>query len=697
MAEVKVSLTKKNNTTYDITTSNGLKEVETTTQSTPNANTISYGLFENSGQVKAVDSNKEIYQMILNDDIESSDIPASILVNGNQIQEFLTDNSSYVPNGEIFNCPLKDKYSFKKNIDGFNKISTSKTLYDILLDNILTTEKYKDSMFGVERYFTNTDGVVNLVGESSSTSKTLDTAQDYPFINGNKYYCRFYAKVSSGSYRVRLTYPHYSNGTVLYNDNVNNLYNDVGTTWTKVSGFMLPHTYSNRTEYPIQLTLVNNNAVITAQIKDISIVNLTQNGLDDKTLEWCDSNIISPANEDFDNSLQKNILYGNNTYGTVKSYLQNINVTYPLLKSDSKRNQINKICEIAQLNAFVDTDGVLKFYSARPVESSTIVNNSIVIPSRKQYGKMDINLLGKTKFNNVSYTERKLNISDDEKPVYTCSVIVYNDSGTFVATDTTNVNKDFASVGISTFGTQPSGTGNMGVLLTNSLNMKLNSNIVPDLINSTCFAKLRKTFTGGLTEETTINIFPGGSITGDYFVFSVGDDGEVIFNFFINVRWASSYGTLITKQKVASFTLDVYKKTYEITEETKLYNDNDNEKTMDFYGNELLQYDTKYNNSPIQNIINSNIVSDYSNGVMSGKLTVSCGDYYTINNQLAKNWANGQIFNVGDIVRVDKDNNGNSLYIDANNNPVYWKITGRTFRYSGCPYLDLELQEVKFI
>ena len=49
---------------------------------------------------------------------------------------------------------------------------------------------------------------------------------------------------------------------------------------------------------------------------------------------------------------------------------------------------------------------------------------------------------------------------------------------------------------------------------------------------------------------------------------------------------------------------------------------------------------------------------------------------------------------VGQVVRIDKDNLGNSKVNYINGDPYLWKITGRNFRYKGVPMLDLELQEV---
>ena len=79
----------------------------------------------------------------------------------------------------------------------------------------------------------------------------------------------------------------------------------------------------------------------------------------------------------------------------------------------------------------------------------------------------------------------------------------------------------------------------------------------------------------------------------------------------------------------------------------------------------------------------------------TAQITTICKDIYDVNGNLAKVWSNGEILQVGDIVRVDKDNNGNSRWNNADGSAMYWKITGRKFRYAGVPLIDLELQEAK--
>lgn len=134
-------------------------------------------------------------------------------------------------------------------------------------------------------------------------------------------------------------------------------------------------------------------------------------------------------------------------------------------------------------------------------------------------------------------------------------------------------------------------------------------------------------------------------------------------------------------------------------EETNLIDEiADDENVINISGNEILQDVTEVKigntSTPIAEQISKNITSDYKNGIETMRLTVCCADYKDTYGVVRKNWSKGEIFEVGDIVRVDKDNNGTPAVTYKNGNAKLWKVTGRTFRNEGVPLVDLELQEI---
>ena len=89
------------------------------------------------------------------------------------------------------------------------------------------------------------------------------------------------------------------------------------------------------------------------------------------------------------------------------------------------------------------------------------------------------------------------------------------------------------------------------------------------------------------------------------------------------------------------------------------------------------------------------LLDRYENGLSTAKISVAYLDYYDTNGNLAISTKNGDMFKLGDIVVVDKDNNGTPRWQYANGNPIYWKITSVNVRKKGVIYVDLELQEIK--
>ena len=112
----------------------------------------------------------------------------------------------------------------------------------------------------------------------------------------------------------------------------------------------------------------------------------------------------------------------------------------------------------------------------------------------------------------------------------------------------------------------------------------------------------------------------------------------------------------------------------------------------------FLSAQTKYNLEENIYIHNGNeILENYKNGVSVANITIACLDLYDINGSKVKDFSKGEIIQVGDIVRVDKDNTANSLWSYKDGSPIYWKVTGRNFRKTGVPMIDLELQEVRAV
>ena len=97
----------------------------------------------------------------------------------------------------------------------------------------------------------------------------------------------------------------------------------------------------------------------------------------------------------------------------------------------------------------------------------------------------------------------------------------------------------------------------------------------------------------------------------------------------------------------------------------------------------------------IEDTIKNNILADYANGIVTASQEeLACLDVYDINGNKVLDFSKGGLLKVGDIVRIDKDNNGNSLLKKPNGEPRYFQIVERTFKNSGVPLLSLKYREV---
>lgn len=93
------------------------------------------------------------------------------------------------------------------------------------------------------------------------------------------------------------------------------------------------------------------------------------------------------------------------------------------------------------------------------------------------------------------------------------------------------------------------------------------------------------------------------------------------------------------------------------------------------------------------NIVNSvyyknaqNILNDYRTGIVNGEIEIVCDNYYA-NSQLEKNWVNGEMIKVGDIVELEESSSSSQLM------PSTYKVTSREFVYEGVPKIRLQLEE----
>nr|DAJ44918.1 MAG TPA: hypothetical protein [Caudoviricetes sp.] len=92
--------------------------------------------------------------------------------------------------------------------------------------------------------------------------------------------------------------------------------------------------------------------------------------------------------------------------------------------------------------------------------------------------------------------------------------------------------------------------------------------------------------------------------------------------------------------------------------------------------------------------LSNSILSDYANGVSTCTTEITLDQLKYTDGTIAKQASDGEILHIGDVVRLDRNSFGDSMYNYADGNPYLWRITGTTLIYDGYPHQKLELQEI---
>lgn len=97
----------------------------------------------------------------------------------------------------------------------------------------------------------------------------------------------------------------------------------------------------------------------------------------------------------------------------------------------------------------------------------------------------------------------------------------------------------------------------------------------------------------------------------------------------------------------------------------------------------------------LADMVANNILEDYESGILTAKVEVNALDIRDTEGTVVRSFENGGTYELGDIVRIDDDNDGTPLWFDKNDNLILFQVTGTTLKYDGEPYQELELRQVK--
>lgn len=506
------------------------------------------------------------------------------------------------------------------------------------------------------------------------------------------------------------------------------------------------------------------------------------------------------TDSDITNMCDISIVYGSTT-GTVKSYLEAIDIPNPYLESGTLRATIDKFCQLAQLNVVLNDDGEIKFISGRPKATTTEKNNAINILTKNQFSEPEKAVILKNKIDSVEFVEKEASV--ENQTIVNFNLAMLNEDGGTLPTIALTPNYEILD---SESKTAEATDDNFyyydlySLKITHSdyvkySNMKIN-------INYSRYTEKYPLETDPIIKYNTTETFDGSNtiILNEYedfddFIASFGFEDTPYVPFGLPLKLGlnedkttgecelyvcaeKEYNHIFT-----TYTSEIVTYYFNVTISSDVTTFADNTNTYGtttknkytYYSNELIQTDTVYNSTPITDLIGSNITTDYATGIADGTIKISCADYYkalsydnvtiektgsvftanyikcsietavanditvyitmggitypyekypivvipagqttvtgtqrvsftstikswTIksdNMEIAKTWASGEVIEVGEIIKICKDNNYNSAWLDSSGAETLFKVVGREFDYEGCPYITLTLMEIK--
>lgn len=410
-----------------------------------------------------------------------------------------------------------------------------------------------------------------------------------------------------------------------------------------------------------------------------------------------------------------NLIDDNTAEMSIKSYLQSITIPYPCLKSDTIRNIIEKFCILAQLQVYKDDNNKIKFISARPCITTNDLTKVLIIPVKHENSRFLETKILKNKYNGVEIN-KKIITKEENSNIYSSNPIYCCEDRIFVGNDEGKNDETYDVFG-GTFDTTNWFQFNFSIDL-EKLNKERNLPInldelkIETILNRKNYTRKNGEYTLDVKADTSNNILlKYSAIELKYHMYnSARIDGQFVANNLYSakiennilyircqVEWATDIGSAELEDVsyniafIQDFTFNILKPTYSIEDNNLKTGDN----VIKINDCILIQENTLFNNNYyISNLISNNIKNDYNGGIADATVTVTCSNYYDINGNLTKDWSKGEIIQVGDIVRIDKDNEGNSASYYKDGTPRLWRVTGRTFKKQGVPLIDLELQEI---
>lgn len=638
-----------------------IKTLESQSQSTSQPTDIYYGSVPSSGSVNIYDKNGDFYDHVRNGVLPNSNVPVELFVNGKKVQGHISTDSHYDVNGRTFSLDFENKLSLYEKVmyEGYAYTDETKTLYEMFetfcekvgLIDATNKDKKMATMLGKQIVY--------------GTPSKLGTVADY-----------FRA--------ITVPYPYIERGTVRQTldkfcqlTQLNLIENDNGDLVFVQSRpvragneqvLVIPtHCQMSAIDTDIVIDNIIDKAVVpqkTATVESkysnaIGTITITETvSVPAPRAIWTTTSEKKVYTEDNLGNKRLYKFYGYVSTSDVKYYRGGFTIKIDNCIVDTAHNTSVKfrlyymlrkgIASCSESIMFYDDENYPNFPIGGDVRPFLNINYSGI----EEYSNLQLDsplpdyLAGSTALvNSFSVKDNYSNLATDDVVKISSDMV----------NETDYLSANFQYISDNTY------------------------YISFTVLGGKRFVRMY----GGAYQNQTLPVTFYGSPYGNFWFPHTSTDVETGLQEYIPIKLEVTFCGYI---KTITFN------------DVDTSADESDEHTVSIGGNEMLQTATTLvvdgTSTDLATQISKNITTDYKNGIETMRLTVCCADYKDTYGVVRKNWSKGEIFEVGDIVRVDKDNNGTPAVTYKNGNAKLWKVTGRTFRNEGVPLVDLELQEI---
>lgn len=350
-------------------------------------------------------------------------------------------------------------------------------------------------------------------------------------------------------------------------------------------------------------------------------------------------------------------------------------------EANNVKNNIDEICNIMQLSFVQGADGVWKFVSNRAIffDESKVIR----VPRNVCQTRLNFDLLQPVKYDNVKYTKSVRTSSIQQ--VYNRTFRLKDDDGNFTLAELGERARIYEYGGSKWL--------NFFIDISSTYDA-----IIPDVT----FAKdgvkpvtvtLKKsngTINGGSITELPSADGANKNANKEHFNFNEMSAKAEFLPYYstLNSEVIAIDNNILSSDDYSNYdeiTVQIQMRCYIKSGEEKQVNDSEKYVYSWNYSSTLLNNSLKYEGLDMQDVIASNIVEDYKNGILIGDINLICQDMFYTDGTKAKDWASGEMISIQDILQFDDDKD------------KYWRVTGRKLSYMGVPRLELQLQEVKLV